>query len=265
MGFDALYYDTGSYNAAYGYNALVNNTTGSNNTALGANALMNSAASFNTAVGYNALVSDITGGPDTAVGESALYRNTGGSFGNDHNTAVGNRALYGNTTGGYNVAIGYNAGQNLTTGNDNIDIGNVDGTSLNSSDAAGETDTIRIGYQGLQSATYIAGISNYTVTGGNPVFIDSNGRLGIGSLVVAGNQSPNNPTVAQLKARLAAQEETIAQLKSAVSKQQAVNAEQAKGMAMLAAQIKKQNAKIQRVSDRVELAKPAPATVNNSR
>jgi hypothetical protein len=61
------------------------------------------------------------------------------------------------------------AGQNLTSGDDNICIGN-DGV-------AGEGGTIRIGRDFI-GATYIAGISGQTASGGTAVFINSDGKLG---------------------------------------------------------------------------------------
>ena len=66
--------------------------------------------------------------------------------------------------------MGATAGQNLTTGSDNIDIGNAG--------VAGESNTIRIGTAGTQTATFIAGISGDTVAGGVGVIIDTSGQLG---------------------------------------------------------------------------------------
>src|SRR5262249_11120669 len=57
-----------------------------------------------------------------------------------------------------------------TTGRNNIDIGNAG--------VADESNTIRIGTVGTQTATYIAGISGATVPGGVGVIIDSSGHLG---------------------------------------------------------------------------------------
>ena len=58
-----------------------------------------------------------------------------------------------NTSGSNNTPVGALAGQNLTTGNNNVDIGaNVVGL-------AGESGKIRIGKQGAQNGTFIAGIS----------------------------------------------------------------------------------------------------------
>jgi hypothetical protein len=59
----------------------------------------------------------------------------------------------------------------LTTGNSNIDVGNVG--------KAGDANKIRIGTQGTQNGTFIAGISGVSVTGAAPVEVSSTGQLGI--------------------------------------------------------------------------------------
>jgi hypothetical protein len=66
--------------------------------------------------------------------------------------------------------VGNQAGVNLTTGNNNIDIG--------APGAAGEANTIRIGKQGTQKQTFIAGISGVAVTG-STVVVNSSGKLGV--------------------------------------------------------------------------------------
>src|SRR5437016_14606147 len=77
-----------------------------------------------------------------------------------------------NTTGNNNIAIGSNSGSSLTTVSNNIDIGaNVLGT-------AGESGKIRIGKQGTQNGTFIAGISGVAVTGSTVVVI-ALGKLGV--------------------------------------------------------------------------------------
>jgi hypothetical protein len=143
---------TGNANTATGNQALFSDTSGQLNTADGAGALFtNTTGGFNTAIGGGALSSNTTGGDNTAVGADAL----------------GNT-----TTGSENIAFGQGAGANLTTGNNNIDIGNsVTGNP-------GEANTIRIGQQGTQTATFIGGISGATVPGGVSVIIDANGHLG---------------------------------------------------------------------------------------
>ena len=66
--------------------------------------------------------------------------------------------------------MGVNAGQNLTTGSNNIDIGNPG--------VAGESNIIRIGTEGTQTAVFIASILSAPVSSGVGVFIGNNGQLG---------------------------------------------------------------------------------------
>src|SRR4029077_19725359 len=86
-----------------------------------------------------------------------------------NNTAEGFQALL-HTTGSNNTAVGSNAGASLTTGSNNIDIG--------APGVAGEAAKIRIGKQGTQNGTFIAGIFGVTMTG-SPVVVSSSGKLGI--------------------------------------------------------------------------------------
>src|SRR5207248_11438857 len=136
------------------------------NTASGFDALGTNTGNYNTANGEFALLLNTTGNNNTATGYQVLYSNTTGK----NNTADGNSALFANTTGSFNIALGNNAGFNLTTGINNIDIGNPG--------VAGENKTIRVGKQGLQTATYIAAISGATVPTGVPVIVDTSGHLG---------------------------------------------------------------------------------------
>jgi hypothetical protein len=159
---------TGDQNTATGAQALKNNTEANKNTADGFQALVNNsglAADNNTATGWRALFQNTIGSDNTAAGESALNQNTTGS----DNAAVGRRALVNNTTGFNNIALGSGAGRNLTFGANNIDIGN--------GGVAGEADTIRIGTGGTQTATFIAGISGTAVTGA-AVHVNADGQLG---------------------------------------------------------------------------------------
>jgi Chaperone of endosialidase len=184
-GCDALFSLTnGNNNTAIGNEALFSNTTGDSNTATGAHALpssidgdgntatgaqalqSNETGDNNTATGAAALAFNETGDVNTATGSNALQNNTTGSS----NTANGFLALFNNTTGGNNIALGNSAGRNLTTGSNNIDIGNVG--------VAAESNTIRIGTQGTQTATFIAGISGTALGSGVAVRVNANGQLG---------------------------------------------------------------------------------------
>jgi hypothetical protein len=183
-GTDALISNTtGTNDSAFGANALERNTTGYNNTATGWDALTFNSSGYNntatgiaalegngegignTATGVNALANNGAGRYNVAAGWNALYFNKG-----DDNTAIGSFALQDNGSGVNNIAIGVEAGFYLTTGSNNIEIGNQGN--------AGEGNTIRIGVEGTQAATYIAGIFNATVTGGCQVVVASTGQLG---------------------------------------------------------------------------------------
>ena len=175
----------------------------------------------NTAEGFNALFSLTTGGlANTANGSQALYSNTTGS----NNTANGYQALISLTTGTGNTAIGSSAGSSLTTGSDNIFIGDGAGglltysshnivisagtfmhelghnIALGHAGFASDQDVIRIGDGHV--ATFIAGIYGVDKSTGSPVFIDSNGQLGTGTLQPGpqgpqgdpGPQGPAGPT-----------------------------------------------------------------------
>ncbi len=180
---------TGVENTAIGYGVLSNNTTGQQNTASGRGALQdNTTGSKNTATGFRALENNTTGKNNTAIGVSALQGAT-----SSNNTAVGAFALQGTGHGGNhvtginNIALGVGAARNLSTGSNNIALGRLAGGNLTSGDnnidignagVAGEANTIRIGRQGTQTTTFIAGISGATVPSGVGVIVGSNGQLG---------------------------------------------------------------------------------------
>jgi hypothetical protein len=176
---------TGFNDTALGFGALSRNTTGVSNTATGNGALnFNTSGVFNTATGAGALASNTHGNMNTANGEDALYFNNTGNnntangvfaLTNNHegfnNTASGHSALLRNITGSNNIALGYLAGQNLTSGSDNIYIGNLGGSFH-------ESRRIRIGRVGGHTDTFIAGISGATVPDGVGVVVGTNGKLG---------------------------------------------------------------------------------------
>jgi trimeric autotransporter adhesin len=185
VGLEALfgqYGSSGSYNTANGFKALRANNS-YRNTATGAFAMTaNTSGAFNTADGYGALNRNTTGEENAAIGYGALFFNNA-----DHNSAFGTLALLFNTagtdncafglnalalnsTGSNNIALGSGAGNSLTTGNNNIDIGN---TGL-----AAESNTIRIGTQGVHTAAYVGGIFGAAIMDGAPVLVDTNGHLG---------------------------------------------------------------------------------------
>jgi uncharacterized coiled-coil protein SlyX len=328
VGFNALYSNTiGNVNTAVGDFALHDNIDGTYNTATGFTALNdNTTGIFNTADGGAALKHNTTGKDNTASGMEALHNNTTGK----HNTASGFEALYNNRTGNLNTAngafalllstgsnnigLGHKAGLNLTTGDNNIDIGNQG--------VAAEANTIRIGKQGTQTATFIAGVSGAGVMG-VAVKVNAAGQLGtapssvrfkenikpmdkaseaIHALkpvtfcykqeldpegipqfgLVAEQVEKVNPDLvardakgevytvryeavnAMLLNEFLKEHRTVQELKSTVAKQEAIIAQQQKGMEAVTARLDKQASQIQKVSARIEVTKPAPQVVNNN-
>jgi len=184
FGYAALLNTTdGSYNNAFGFYSMYSNINGGYNNAFGNWTLLyNTTGVSNSAFGQEALYSNATGSNNTAIGANALRFNTTGR----DNSAFGIGALTANSTGAGNTAIGAGAGSALTTGSNNIDIGHPG--------VAGESATIRIGTQGMQTATFIAGIASVDLRAtGTPVVIDAaTGRLGTNP-VLAGPPGPVGP------------------------------------------------------------------------
>ena len=125
FGWRSLFATTdGSFNTGVGGGALVLNT-GSSNTAVGAAALLlNSFGTQNTAIGTDALVFNESGNDNTATGAFALFNNTA-AYGN---TAMGVGALTQNDISGnelaiYNTAVGFEALNANVDGSDNTAVG----------------------------------------------------------------------------------------------------------------------------------------------
>ncbi|MGB7556541.1 MAG: tail fiber domain-containing protein, partial [Candidatus Korobacteraceae bacterium] len=162
-----LNYQTSGNNTFLGGSAGASSTSGTNNTFLGGSAGKNVTTGYlNLAAGSSAGGSLTTGQANVLLGSLAGYELTTGQS----NTLVGYGA--GNNAGGLSnvISIGYFSGTQLNTGSNDIYLGNA-GT-------ASESSTMRLGTQGQQTATYIAGISGATVSGGIDVLINSNGLLG---------------------------------------------------------------------------------------
>jgi hypothetical protein len=125
VGADALLNNSASGNTAVGSHALLGNTTGIRETAVGTDALGdNVSGNDNTAIGYHALILS-TGQNNTGIGSGALGNNTSGIS----NTAIGDGALADDSTGGGNIALGYAAGNNVTTASNVICIG-IEGNNV---------------------------------------------------------------------------------------------------------------------------------------
>jgi len=199
VGYQALYdLQSGANNSAFGAVAMAYNSTGTNNTASGAYALSDAANSWyvtgggntadgawslgndgtgynNTAGGYQSLLNNSSGYDNVGIGVNSFYDNATGW----QNTAVGTYAFQSLTAGNGNVGLGYNAGANLNAGTNNIYIGNAGHTS--------ENGMTRIGLDGTQTDTYLAGNSHV-----NGLSVDKNGNntsgtLGANALVFGGD------------------------------------------------------------------------------
>jgi uncharacterized coiled-coil protein SlyX len=151
IGSEALLLNKGQLNVAIGNESLNANSTGLDNTAVGWRSL------FNNSTGYS----------NTVTGLQAMFFNTTGN----ENIAIGVQAMLNNTSGSNNIAIGNGAGSNLTRGGNNVDIGNQG--------MAGESGIIRLGTEGTQTATYIAGIRNSPLAVATGVGITADGQLGV--------------------------------------------------------------------------------------
>jgi hypothetical protein len=158
-----------SYDTNYGTNSFAHLSNGSYDSAFGYNTMFyETSGYYNSGFGYQALLFNSTGDYNTAFGAYAAVNTIA-----DENTAIGMEALYGNQTGSNNIAIGYYAGGVPAAGNNNIEIGNYG--------LGKDNNVIRIGTQGVQTFTQIAGIYGRVVKGGQNVVITSKGQLGVSS------------------------------------------------------------------------------------
>ncbi|MBL7854169.1 MAG: hypothetical protein JNL17_07215 [Cyclobacteriaceae bacterium] len=149
---------TGAYNAFFGHNAGMANTSGNYNVFLGAVAGRQST----------------TGSNNTFVGSFAGRFHTNGF----NNSGFGSQAGYSVTSGAYNAFIGTNAGYNLITGSNNVFVG-------------GEA-----GYNSTGSSNVFLGFrAGYNETGSNKLYIDNSntttplifGDFATDKLVINGN------------------------------------------------------------------------------
>ena len=111
---------TGTNNTAIGNSALASNTTGQNNTAIGREALYaNTTGQANIAIGTSAMPNSTTGVGNNAIGATSLQNNLTGNG----NAANGQATLYSNRTGIQNTAMGSQAMRSNVAGNANTGIG----------------------------------------------------------------------------------------------------------------------------------------------
>jgi uncharacterized protein (TIGR02145 family) len=179
IGIDAGKVNTGSQNAANGFNALYSNTSGGQNTANGYMSMYsNMSGWYNVANGTSALYSSINGYGNTADGYTALMSNKG-----NYNTAVGFSALHGNIFGSFNTAVGYDADVANSSLTNSTAIGNG---AVDSSD-----NEIRLGNQAVRKL-YCKGVSATTTTSPANVYVNpATGQIMRTTNATGGNWSLN--------------------------------------------------------------------------
>jgi trimeric autotransporter adhesin len=296
-GWHALVSNTGDFNTATGESALAANTTGGANAAFGEDTLAsNTDGSWNTAVGTNALAFS-TGSFNTASGAGTLFSNTTGH----NNIALGWEAGDNLTTGAYNINIGNRgvAGESKT-----IRIGDVVATAYADGTHPAHTSTYIAGIMGktipkgtpvfinangqLGTATSSARFkdeikpmdkASEAILALKPVSfrykkeLDPEGIPQFG-LVAEDVAKVNSDLVvrdaegkvytvrydavnAMLLNEFLKEHRTVQELKSTAAKQEAIIAHQQKQIEALATGL-------QKVSEQLELSKPAPRTVSNN-
>jgi len=287
---------TGFQNTASGRDALASNTAGGLNTASGTGALAsNTTASNNTATGAFALFSNTTGSVNTATGRDALGNNTIGG----NNIALGFAAGVNLTTGSNNIDIG---ALGVAAEADAIRIGKS-GTQKKTFIAGIRGVTVAsgvgviVGTTGqlgtvVSSARFKEAIkpmdkASEAILAFKPVTFrykeeldpDHIPQFGLiaeevekvdpdlvvrdedGKLTTVRYEAVNAMLLNEFlkeHRNVAAQQSTIAELKAALAKQQATNAQQQQQIEALAAGL-------QKVSAAVELNKPAPTQVADTR
>ena len=195
----------GSFNCAFGQEALSSNDTGSYNTAMGNGALEGYffMGSYNTAVGYQAVhnqgnVSHIVG-----IGDSALFFDGAGSIANDsgsENTAVGSSSQRWSKSGAYNTSTGYQSLHQLGSGYHNTANGasalwatlGSGNTGMGSQSMIGNTTgnaNTAIGYQTLTAN--VTGSQNTAVgdsAGTNSIALNNTTTIGYGAQATVNNE-----------------------------------------------------------------------------
>jgi hypothetical protein len=278
---------TGFNNTAIGADAMRENTIGQQNTAIGASALSgNVQGNLNTAAGYQALLNNTTGIHNTAFGAGALLGNTTGGF----NIAVGAFAGANLTTGYDNIEIGA-AGfpgehNTIRIGSTNgiatfidgiygvqepgpalavyVNSGGQLGTAMSSrrfkqqikpmdraSEAILALNPVTFYYKSDATNTPEFGLIAEEVADVNPDLVvrDKEGkpysvRYDQVNAMLLNEFLKEHGKVEQQECKIREQDATITQL--------------SKDLQTVLARLKEQDSKIQKVSDQVEMSKPAP-------
>jgi Chaperone of endosialidase len=178
IGRGALYSNTdGDSNTAVGSDALANNNTGRLNTATGVSALEdNTTGHDNNAVGYAALANNTVGALNQAMGAFALGSNEDG----DSNIAIGDSALTTNAHGSFNTVVGWAAGATVE-GDNNIYVGAAAAAGVGSESGTiriGDVSSVDACYiAGIRGATATNGAAVFVDLNGKLGTVTSSARF----------------------------------------------------------------------------------------
>jgi uncharacterized coiled-coil protein SlyX len=294
----ALFNSTGVENTAVGRHALLNSTTPNDNTAVGLFAQLNNVdGASNTAVGAAALRDNVSGNDNQAFGRGALRFTTG-----SNNIGIGREAGANMTASQNVITIGSQGDATVPDATDRCYIGNIRGVVVGNLDGInvivdsdGQLGTsnssrrfkkdikpmdqtseailalkpVTFHYKGADTkkaeGTPQFGLIAEDVAEVNPHLVvrDAEGE----PLTVrydAVNAMLLNEFLKEHK-KVEEQQTNITQLNSKMAGQEAIIAQQQKGMEVLTAQLKEQAARIQKVSAQLEVSKPAAQIVSYER
>ena len=277
---------TGHDNTATGFNTLFSNTSGVDNTATGSSALIrNTTGHDNTATGIDTLFSNSTGANNTADGDFALSGNSTGNF----NIGLGFNAGSLLTTGDNNIDIGNegNAGEANTirigtTGNQTATfVAGISGTAVVGDtvvvDANGQLGTL-VSSERFKNDIKPMDKASEAIFALKPVTFRYKHKLDPQDIpqfgLVAEEVEKVNPALvardAQGKVYTVRYEAVNAMLLNEFLKQhrrvqelEATLARQKKEMEVMTTSLKDQARQVQKISDRLELSRPAPRVVDN--
>ena len=280
-GFGALYFNTSDDNTATGFQALNSNTTGFQNTANGVQALyFNTIGDFNTAIGFQALENIGTGLNNIAVG----YFAGGGHTADDgQNIDIGHSGFAGDNR---TTRIGSSTLRAFIAGIRGVTTGNADAVPV-VIDSAGQLGTVSSSRRfkkeikpmdqtsqailGLQPVTFQyksdpSGTAQFGLIAEEVAKVDPDlvVRDAQGEIYSVRYEAVN----AMLLNEFLKEHRKVQKLEATVAQQQkefqSALAQQQTEIKALTASLKQQASKIQKVSDQLEVSKPATQMVVNN-
>jgi Chaperone of endosialidase len=283
VGSNALEFNTtGNSNTANGSDALVSNTIGNDNTATGDSALFkNTTGSENTAGGSDALLNNTTGSSNIALGNSAGSNLTTGS----NNIDIGNAGVAGESN---KIRIGTKGTQKATfiAGISGVTVAGGVGVIIDTNGHLGtvvSSERFKDGIKPMDKASEaILALQPVTFRYKHELDPDGIPQFGLIAEQVAkvnpalvARDDQGKPYTVRYEAvnamllneflkehrKVEELEATVAKLQSAFKAQQATIAQQEKEIQALTASLKAQASQIQKVSDQLEVSKPAPNLV----